>query len=129
MPFDAIQKPIITSRSATEAEVFVCDACCCGDARFTDRAPIEELNLALAEALEDQGIAKACPAFTTGCMGPCSIGNNVILALKNKNLFFKKMNQPEQMQALARWAAQLLKDPKAVMPSQLNGHLADRKLF
>jgi predicted metal-binding protein len=126
---EAIQKPILSPQAVTPAEIYVCDACCCGDARFTDREPIEELNLALAQSLEEHGIAAQCPAVTTGCMGPCSIGNNVILAMAKKNLFFKRMNHKEEMQALVRWVKQLLDDPQAVMPSQLKNHLADHKTF
>ena len=126
---DAIQKPILKSTAVTPAEIYVCDACCCGDARFADRDPIKELNLALAQSLEKNGVAQQCPAFTTGCMGPCSIGNNVILALKNKNLFFKRMNRKADMQILGAWIKQLISNPETPLPDKLKNHLEDRKVF
>src|ERR1043166_7477200 len=104
----ALKKNLVDPLGRVQAKVFLCDACCCGDPRFSaTRAPMEELKQAIVASLRNQGLAGECQVAMTGCMGPCEIGNNVILATKTRNFHFRRMNQPEDLQALGTFVKDL----------------------
>ena len=124
----ALKTPLIKSSASYAAKIFMCDACCCGDPRFSDtRAPIEELQEALIAELDSAGKGQKCPVALTGCMGPCAVGNNVILATKTQNLFFKKMNQVEDLRSLGRFANALKQNSHATVPDNLKNKLEARE--
>ena len=108
----------------------MCDACCCGDERFADtRAPIEDLHRSLLDSLAAAGMDRQCPVALTECMGPCAIGNNVILATQKQNFLFRKMNQPEDLKALVNFAMSLARDSKAELPPELKNKLEAREII
>lgn len=121
----ALKQSLIEKSSPLEARVFMCDACCCGDERFSaQRAPMKELREAMLSSLKESGMAGKCQVAMTGCMGPCEVGNNVILATRNRNFWFKKMNQPADLKALGQFAQSLNLNAVARLPEALKGKLA-----
>lgn len=122
---EALKRPLLGKSPVLEARVFMCDACCCGDERFSaQRAPMKELREAMLTSLKDSGMAGKCQVAMTGCMGPCEVGNNVILATRNRNFWFKKMNQPADLKALGQFAKSLNVNAAARLPEELKGKLA-----
>jgi YHS domain-containing protein len=73
--------------------LFVCSKahgnCCCG---WTEkgRAPV---NVALYEAeWERRKIRNKVHLSFTGCLGPCAVGNNALLQLYGRSIWFKDLN-------------------------------------
>ena len=79
--------------------------------------------------MKEKGSNNAIPMMTTGCMGPCSLGNNVVVATKSKNMFFKGMNKVEDLQALGQYVKDMIEDPKTAVPERLIGKLDGIKDF
>jgi YHS domain-containing protein/(2Fe-2S) ferredoxin len=77
-----------------QGNLFVCSkahgSCCCG---WTEkgRAP---LNLALYEQeWEQRNIRNRLHLTFTGCLGPCAVGNNVMLQIDGQSIWFKDLNR------------------------------------
>jgi len=105
-------------------KIYFCDACCCGDPRFAQtRAPLKQLLDSFVDRLKLSGTLLLCDIYTTGCMGPCSVGNNVVVKKGAKKFAFNKMNHLENMVALGDfvdgWAQGNPTDPSGDLASHV----------
>jgi len=63
----------------------------------------------------------------SGCLGPCAVGNNALLQIHGRSLWFKDLNQPALIPGLFDYIEQILKAGQIVPPSSLlQGHLYER---
>lgn len=99
-----------------QGNLFVCSKahgnCCCG---WTEkgRAPV---NVALYEAeWERRKIRNKVHLTFTGCLGPCAVGNNVLLQLFGQSLWFNDLNDDAYIPAIFDYIEAML-DAGEVLP-------------
>lgn len=100
-----------------QGNLFVCSqsngSCCCG---WTDkgRAPV---NTALYEAeWERRKIRNQVHLTFTGCLGPCAVGNNALLQLFGRSIWFKDLNDDGYIPAIFDYVEAMLQAGQVVPP-------------
>jgi YHS domain-containing protein len=112
-----------------QGNLFVCSkahgSCCCGWTE-KERAPV---NLELyEEEWERRRIRNKIHLTFTGCLGPCAVGNNALLQLSGRSIWFKDLNDDKYIPMLFDYVELLLKDLRAVPPLELKDHIYERYL-
>ncbi len=110
--------------------LFVCSRahgnCCCG---WTEkgRAPV---NVGLYEhEWEQRKIRNRLHLTFTGCLGPCAVGNNAMLQLLGRSIWFKDINDDALIPAIFDYAESMLNDGRVLPPpATLRGHVYERYL-
>jgi len=112
-----------------QGNLFVCSKehgnCCCG---WTEkgRAPV---NLELYQAeWERRRIRNKIHLSFTGCLGPCAVGNSVMLQLSGHSIWFKDLNDDKYIHLIFDYIEALLKDLQAVPPTELSSKIYERFL-
>lgn len=99
--------------------------CCCG---WTEkgRAPV---NTALFEQeWENRRIRNRVHLSFTGCLGPCAVGNNALLLLSGRSIWFKDLNDDKYIPLIFDYIEDLLKDIHSSIPAELANHIFERFL-
>lgn len=104
--------------------LFVCEGCCCGNG--TSFPEIERAHY-LRESRR-RGISEHVSIVFTaddggGCLGPCSLGNNVFLYLYGRGLWFQRMDSKEDLDALFDYLEESI---DIGQPAPIEGSLARR---
>jgi YHS domain-containing protein len=113
-----------------QGNLFVCSPrhgnCCCG---WTDkdRAP---LNQALYESeWERRKLRNKLHLSFTGCLGPCAVGNNALLLLLGRPIWFKDLNDDALIPAIYDYVEAMLVAGRILRPpAVLQDHLYERYL-
>ena len=113
-----------------QGNLFVCSKahgnCCCG---WTEkgRAP---LNIALYETeWERRRLRNKLHLTFTGCLGPCAVGNNAMLQIGGRSIWFKDLNDDALIPAIFDYAGALLAAGRIVPPPpELRDHVYERYL-
>ena len=113
-----------------QGNLFVCSRahgnCCCG---WTEkgRAP---LNLALYEQeWERRRIRNRLHLTFTGCLGPCAVGNNAMLQLFGRSIWFKDLNDDALIPRVFDYAETMLQAGRVLSPPPaLREHVYERYL-
>jgi YHS domain-containing protein len=110
--------------------LFVCSAangnCCCGRPE-KGRMPFE--NRLYEQEWERRHLRARVHLTFSGCLGPCAVGNNALLQIMGRSLWFKDLNQPELVPAVFDYIEAIVKTGQVVLPpSILEGHLYERYL-
>lgn len=98
----------------SQTEVWMCYGCCCGvpevDSRHRPRRePIERIRAALQAKLAEGG-ARDIPIRKTGCLGPCSQGNMVVVHRQGVDaMVFQKINTKSLGEEIAGYAIDMEK--------------------
>ncbi len=112
-----------------QGNLFVCSKahgnCCCGWTE-KDRAPVN-LDLYQAE-WERRRIRNKIHLSFTGCLGPCATGNNVMLQLSGRSIWFKDLNDDKYIPLIFDYIEALLKEPHSLPASELAEHIFERFL-
>ena len=103
-----------------QGNLFVCSKahgnCCCG---WTEkgRAPV---NVALYESeWERRKIRNKLHLTFTGCLGPCAVGNNVLLQLFGQSIWFKDLNDDSYIPAIFDYIETMLQAGQPVPPPDM----------
>jgi YHS domain-containing protein len=100
--------------------------CCCG---WTEkgRAPV---NVALYEQeWERRKIRNKVHLTFTGCLGPCAVGNNALLQLFGRSIWFKDLNGDEYIPAIFEYIEAMLSAGHVLPPPPaLSEHVYERYL-
>lgn len=104
--------------------MFVCEGCCCGNGQSFPR--IDKAHY-LRESRR-RGISEHVSIVFTaddgsGCLGPCSLGNNVFMYLYGRGLWFQRMNDNEDVDALFSYLEESIRMGE---PAPVEGSLARR---
>lgn len=110
--------------------LFVCSKahgnCCCG---WTEkgRAPV---NTALyGDEWERRKIRNKLHLSFTGCLGPCAVGNNVLLQLFGQSIWFKDLNGDHYIPMIFDYIEAMLDAGQVLPPPEnLAGHIYARYL-
>ena len=101
-------------------------SCCCG---WTEkgRAPV---NHALYEQeWERRKVRNQVHLTFTGCLGPCAVGNNVLLQLFGRSIWFKDLNDDALIPALFDYIEAMLASGRVLPPPEaLAAHVYERYL-
>jgi YHS domain-containing protein/(2Fe-2S) ferredoxin len=113
-----------------QGNLFVCSKahgnCCCG---WTEkgRAPLN-LNLYQAE-WEGRKIRNKVHLTFTACLGPCAVGNNVLLQLFGRSIWFKDLNDDALIPAVFDYIETMLRAGTVLPPpAELAEHVYERYL-
>ncbi len=112
-----------------QGNLFVCSKahgnCCCG---WTEkgRAPV---NLDLySQEWEKRRIRNKIHLSFTGCLGPCAVGNNALLMLAGRSIWFKDLNDDKFILLIFDYVEALLKNPNSQPIPELADHIYERYL-
>lgn len=93
----------------TDTEIWMCYGCCCGvpqvDVRHRPRRePLDRIRSALQAKLANGGTADM-PIRKTGCLGPCSKGNMVVVHKRGMDaMVFQGINSSKMGEEVADYA-------------------------
>ena len=110
--------------------LFVCSRangnCCCGWVE-KGRMPFE--NALWADEWERRRIRNRLHLTFTGCLGPCAVGNNALLQLHGRSIWFKDLNDAALVPLVYDYAEAMLAAGAVLPPpSALREHVYERYL-
>ena len=110
--------------------LFVCSrangSCCCGWAE-KGRMPFD--NSHWSDEWERRRIRAQLHLTFSGCLGPCAAGNNALLQLHGRSIWFKDLNQPALAGHVFDYIEAMLEAGSVLpVPAALAGHVYERYL-
>ena len=110
--------------------LFVCSrangSCCCGWIE-KDRMPFD--NTLWSDEWERRRLRNRVHLTFVGCLGPCVVGNNALLQIHGRSVWFKDLNDPGLAGRVFDYVeASLAAGSLAPVPDELRGHLYERYL-
>ena len=110
--------------------LFVCSRangnCCCG---WEEKGRMPFDNTLWSDQWEQRRIRNRLHLTFSGCLGPCAVGNNALLQILGRSIWFKDLNDPALVPAVFDYAQAML-DAGAVLPPPpaLQEHVYERYL-
>ncbi|GAC1466989.1 MAG: hypothetical protein NVSMB9_08120 [Isosphaeraceae bacterium] len=118
------EKPILTTKIRSTAQVIFCVGCCCGRTdRGLPEVPVERLKAAWkAEKLN------RCVQLTiSGCLGPCDVPNVAAILTPSAMHWFGLLNGDADYDAILSWARESVAQGEPLpIPESLNGRRLQR---
>jgi cobaltochelatase CobN len=110
--------------------LFVCSRangnCCCGWVE-KDRLPFD--NALWSDEWERRKIRSRLHLTFSGCLGPCAVGNNALLQIWGRSIWFKDLNSPHFAPAVFDYIEAMLAAGAVLpVPDALAGHVYERYL-
>ena len=110
--------------------LFVCSRangnCCCGWEE-KGRMPFE--NALWSDEWERRRIRDRVHLTFSGCLGPCAVGNNALLQLHGRSIWFKDLNDPTLAAKVFDYIEAMLAAGSVLpVPATLAGHVYERYL-
>lgn len=137
---DAARPPIHTVRVPARGtdfrvvqvtgNLFVCSkengSCCCGWAE-KERMPFD--NALWSDEWERRGIRSRLHLTFSGCLGPCIAGNNAMLQVLGRSIWFNDLNDVALVPAVFDYAQSMIDSGRVLPPPvALEGHVYERYL-
>ena len=99
------------------ASVIVCNGCCCGNLeKGYDEVPTEFLDQAWVE----NKLAEKVQLTISGCLGPCSMRNVVLLKRENSLTWLGGLSGEEDYESVVNWACEYSgSEVEADLPEEL----------
>jgi YHS domain-containing protein len=113
-----------------QGSLFVCSRangnCCCG---WEEKGRMPFDNSLWGDEWERRKIRNRLHLTFTGCLGPCAIGNNALLQLHGRSIWFKDLNDAALVPIVFDYAQAML-DAGSVLPppETLKEHVYERYL-
>ena len=83
------------------ANVVVCSGCCCGNLeKGHDEVPVD----ALIEAWEKNSLGDSVELTISGCLGPCTMRNVVLLETDQSQIWLGGLSSDSYYDAVVEWA-------------------------
>jgi len=110
--------------------LFVCSRangnCCCGWAE-KGRMPFD--NALWSDEWERRKLRSRVHLTFSGCLGPCAVGNNALLQLHDRSIWFKDLNDPSLAPRVFDYIEEMLASGSVLpVPGALAGHVYERYL-
>lgn len=110
--------------------LFVCSrangSCCCG---WTEKGRMPFDNTHWSDEWERRRIRAQLHLTFSGCLGPCAAGNNALLQLHGRSIWFKDLNQPALAGHVFDYIEAMLEAGSVLpVPAVLQGHVYERYL-
>jgi cobaltochelatase CobN len=111
-----------------QGNLFVCSPengnCCCGR---PEKGRMAFANRLYEQEWESRHLRSQVHLTFSGCLGPCAVGNNALLQIMGRSLWFKDLNQPKLIPALFDYIEVILRARQIVLPPPtLQDHLYER---
>jgi cobaltochelatase CobN len=111
---DFIRADGVTKRiRIQDGHLFVCLGCCCGR---TDRGfpaiPLEEFK----RQWKTRGIRRRFHLTISGCLGPCSLANVILIQFHGQSVWLHSINSPEDVDLIYGWVERMLARESYVDP-------------
>jgi len=108
--------------------LFICSrengSCCCG---WDEKGRMPFANELWSDEWERRRIRNRLHLTFTGCLGPCIAGNNALLQLHGRSIWFKDLNDPGLVSAVFDFAERMLDEGKVLPPPpELVDHVYER---
>ena len=112
-----------------QGQLFVCTqqngSCCCGHEE-KGRLPFDP-DLLWGEEWSRRKIRNKVHLTFTGCLGPCAVGNNALLQLHGRSIWFKDLNDPALASHVFDYIEAMLAAGEVLTPpDQLKDHVYER---
>jgi YHS domain-containing protein len=111
-----------------QGNLFVCSkahgSCCCG---WTDkgRAPVNQQLY--EQEWEQRRLRNTVHLTFSGCLGPCASGNNALLQIYGRSIWFKDLNDDQLIGEVFAYIEALAQAGHVLAPpEELRGHIFDR---
>jgi cobaltochelatase CobN len=113
-----------------QGNLFVCSRangnCCCG---WEEKGRFVFDNGLWADEWERRMIRNQLHLTFTGCLGPCAIGNNALLQINGRSIWFKDLNGPRFPALVFDYAQAMLAAGRVLPPPKaLADHVYERYL-
>ena len=110
--------------------LFVCSRangnCCCG---WTEKARMPFENTLWSDEWERRKIRSRLHLTFSGCLGPCAVGNNALLQIWGRSIWFKDLNAPDLAPKIFDYIEAMLAAGSVLqVPLELMGHAYERYL-
>ena len=110
--------------------LFVCTrqngSCCCG---WEEKGRLPFATSLWSDEWEARRIRNRLHLTFTGCLGPCAAGNNALLQLFGRSIWFKDLNDPALVPAVFDYAQAMLAAGRVLTPPPpLHDHVYERYL-
>jgi len=110
--------------------LFVCSRangnCCCG---WVEKGRMPFDNALWADEWERRRIRNRLHLTFTGCLGPCPIGNNAMLQVHGRSIWFKDLNRTDLVPQVFDYAEAMLAAGHVLTPpATLRDHVYERYL-
>lgn len=110
--------------------LFVCSrangSCCCG---WAEKERMSFDNAHWSDEWERRRIRAQVHLTFSGCLGPCAAGNNALLQLHGRSIWFKDLNQPALAGLVFDYVEAMLEAGNVLpVPAALTGHVYERYL-
>lgn len=109
--------------------LFVCSkqfgSCCCG---WTEKGRASVNTQLYEQEWADRKLRNKLHLTFSGCLGPCAVGNNVLLQLDGRSIWFSDLNSDHYIPVLFDYIEGLLVNPLALLPPELASHVYERYL-
>lgn len=138
-PTDSAMRPSVTRVAARGQEfqvvqvvgnLFVCSRangnCCCG---WVEKGRLPFDNEHWSSEWERRRLRNRVHLTFTGCLGPCVVGNNALLHVFGRAVWFKDLNEPRLAGRVYDYIEAALADGAlGDVPDDLRGHVYERYL-
>lgn len=110
--------------------LFVCSRangnCCCG---WTEKGRMAFDNALWSDEWERRKIRSRLHLTFSGCLGPCAVGNNALLQIWDRSIWFKDLNSPDLAPKVFDYIEAMLAAGSVMdVPESLAGHVYERYL-
>lgn len=88
-----------------DGHLFVCQGCCCGrvDKGFPP-LPLDEFK----RQWKQRGIRRRFHLTISGCLGPCSLANVILIQFLGRSVWLHSINNPEDVDLVYTYVEQML---------------------
>ncbi len=109
-----------------DGHLFVCNGCCCGRTeKGFPPLPLDEFK----RQWKKRGIRRRFHLTVSGCLGPCTLANVVLLQFRGRSMWFHSINQVEDVDLIYNFVEQMLQGEMELdVPAELAGRLFQRYL-
>lgn len=110
--------------------LFVCSKangnCCCG---WAEKGRMPFANTLWSDEWERRRIRAQLHLTFSGCLGPCAVGNNALLQIHDRSIWFKDLNDPALTPQVFDYIEAMLAAGTVLgVPPALAGHVYERYL-
>jgi cobaltochelatase CobN len=98
-----------------EGHLFVCQGCCCGNTEAGNPpVPLERFK----KEWKERGIRTRVHLTVSGCLGPCSVPNIVLLMYRGETVWFHSINSNHEVILIYEYIERLLQLNRFVPPEK-----------
>jgi cobaltochelatase CobN len=90
-----------------DGHLFICNGCCCGR---TDKGfpplPLDDFK----KQWKKRGIRRRFHLTISGCLGPCTLANVILLQMHGRSMWFHSINHPSDVDLIYNYVERMLVD-------------------